>query len=447
MKFATTKLACVTFLALSSQFGCKERQASSLTNAGASQQSYGYTKEVIPFNRIPIDVIKRDEHLFQRNAWPIPSKVQKIQTYRDVPYGIRLIELEELAEFIRPGDIAVDFTPIDNPQNLVFESKIYKAAQNSDGDKQEDGDVGIRHMILVGLGEKGMSHAKLVVKKGRELCHIDSPDVMSDCKWESFMHFFRVETDETVRQKVQGISELLVSRTPAYDYDAFLFTDVYVKGVASVQRQMSQFAANQLKSLPPLYCSELPFTVYSLAMGRSLFETNFNMMDFAKQISEMKSEPIFADFVNDELMQQSLSAFVQQASTVPESVRPMIAGGIKQLLADGYVGYGMRYLVRKYYPSLVLPQHFMAAAISPEKIPGSRIVYIGSMELPSLTKNRAYFSSLVFETGKAAVNNYLQRVKNWWSQPAPGKDTGDFMLQSGEQEGASPAYIEPDYSR
>jgi hypothetical protein len=341
----------------------------------------------------------------------------------------------------------VDFTPIDNPQNLVFESKIYKAAQNSDGDKQEDGDVGIRHMILVGLGEKGMSHAKLVVKKGRELCHIDSPDVMSDCKWESFMHFFRVETDETVRQKVQGISELLVSRTPAYDYDAFLFTDVYVKGVASVQRQMSQFAANQLKSLPPLYCSELPFTVYSLAMGRSLFETNFNMMDFAKQISEMKSEPIFADFVNDELMQQSLSAFVQQASTVPESVRPMIAGGIKQLLADGYVGYGMRYLVRKYYPSLVLPQHFMAAAISPEKIPGSRIVYIGSMELPSLTKNRAYFSSLVFETGKAAVNNYLQRVKNWWSQPAPGKDTGDFMLQSGEQEGASPAYIEPDYSR
>jgi len=447
MKLASSKLACVTFLLLSSQSGCKERQASSLTNAGANQQSYGYTKEVIPFNRIPIDVIKRDEHVFQRNAWPVPSKVQKIQTYQDVSYGIRLIEPEELAEFVRPGDIAVDYTPIDNPQNLVFESKIYKAAQNSEGVKQDEGDVGIRHMILVGLGEKGMSHAKLVVKKGQELCHIDSPDVMSDCKWESFMHFFRVETDATVRQKVEGMSELLASRSSAYDYDAFLFTDVYVKGVASVQRQMSQFAANQLKSLPPLYCSELPFTVYSLALGRNLFETNFNMMDFAKQISDLKSEPKFSPFVNDELMQQSLSAFVQQASTVPESVRPMIAGGIKQLLADGYVGSGMRYMVRKYYPSLVLPQHFMAAAVSPEKIPGSRIVYIGSMELPSITKNRAYFSSLVFETGKAAVNNYLQRVKNWWNQPAPSRDTGDFMLQSGEQESESPAYIEPDYSR
>jgi hypothetical protein len=243
------------------------------------------------------------------------------------------------------------------------------------------------------------------------------------------------------------MSDLILSRPSAYDYDTFLFTDVYVKGVVSVQQQMSQFAAKKLRNLPPLYCSELPFTFYSLALGKDLFDTGFNMMDFAKQIADLKSEPEFAPFVNDELMQQSLTAFVQQASTVPENIRPMLAGGIKQLLANGYLGSGMRYLVRQYYPSLVLPQHFMAAAVSPEKVPGTRIVYIGSMEQPSVTKNRAYFSSLVYETGKAAVNNYLQRVRTWWNNTIPPKEAGDFMLQEGDNGGSAPAYLEPEYSR
>jgi hypothetical protein len=447
MKFVTYGFTSLAVLATLSQSGCKSRQSSSIKTTDVDGVEFAFTEEILPFNRIPLKVIERDTHIFQRHGWPIPPKIQPVQTYAGVAYGIRLIAEEDLAEFVRPGDIAVDYSPIDNPQNMVFESKIYKSGQMSEGNKQEEGDVGIRHMILVGLGEKGMNHAKLVVKRGQELCHIDSPDVMSDCKWEGFMHFFRVETDDETRAKVQGMSDLILSRPSAYDYDTFLFTDIYVKGVASVQQQMFQFANKKLRNLPPFYCSELPFTFYSLALGKNLFDTGFNMMDFAKQIADLKSEPKFAPFINDELMQQSLTAFVQQASTVPETVRPMLAGGIKQLLANGYVGSGMRYLVRQYYPSLVLPQHFMTAAVSPEKVPGTRIVYIGSMEQPSVTKNRAYFSSLVYETGKAAVNNYLQRVRTWWNSALPPKDNGDFMLHDADQEGSAPTYLEPDYSR
>ena len=46
MKFATKELACLALLALSSQFGCKERQPSSLKNAGAGQPAY---------HRLPIE--------------------------------------------------------------------------------------------------------------------------------------------------------------------------------------------------------------------------------------------------------------------------------------------------------------------------------------------------------------------------------------------------------
>jgi hypothetical protein len=447
MKFVNYGFAYLALMTVLPQSGCKSRQSSSIKNTDVNELAFGFTEEIIPFNRIPIKTIERDTEIFQRHGWPIPPKIQPVQTRAGVTYGIRLIAEEDLAEFVRPGDIAVDYSPIDNPQNMVFESKIYKSGQMSEGNKQEEGDVGIRHMILVGLGEKGMNHAKLVVKKGQELCHIDSPDVMSDCKWEGFTHFFRVETDDKTRAKIQAMSDLILSRPSAYDYDAFLFTDIYVKGVGSVNAHMSQFAAKKLRNLPPLYCSELPFTFYSLALGKNLFDTDFNMMDFAKQIADLKSEPKFAPFVNDELMQQSLTAFVQQASTVPENMRPLLAGGIKQLLANGYVGSGMRYLVRQYYPSLVLPQHFMAAAVSPEKITGSRIVYIGSMEQPSVTKNRAYFSTLVYETGKAAVNNYLQRVRTWWNSALPPKDNVDFTLHDADQEGSAPTYLEPDYSR
>jgi hypothetical protein len=181
-------------------------------------------------------------------------------------------------------------------------------------------------------------------------------------------------------------------------------------------------------------------------MGRNMLETNFNMMDFAKQISDMRSEQKFAPFVKNELMQQSLSAFVLGASTVPESVRPIISGGIRQLLSDGYMGGSLRYLVKRYYPSLVLPQHFMLAAISPEKVPGARVVYIGSIEEPAVDKNRAYFSTLIQETGRIAIANYLQRVKDWWKNPPPDEDNSNLNLNGDGLDGVKPSYLEPDYS-
>lgn len=439
LSFLTTAVGVVVLGA------CKGREVSRAKDVDSSRFRYGYTAEVIPFNRLPLSRLKADEEVFAKYGWDLPTRVEIVQKYENSDYGIRVIDEDELARFIRPGDIAVDYSPIDDPKKMVFQSKLIKTMQKSSGDNPEQGDIGVSHMVLVGLGEQGMSHAKLVTKMGSKLCHIDSPEVMSDCKWEGFTHFFRVETEQVIRDRVTAIADLITSRPAPYNYDAFLFTDVYVKGITSLQRHLAQFSAKKVTSLPPFYCSELPFTIYSLAMDKNLLETNFNLMDFAKQISDLRSEPKFAPFVHDEVMQQSLSAFVQQASTVPDSIRPMLTGGIRQLLTDGYIGDGMRMLVKKYYPPLVLPQHFMLAAKSPERVSGSRIIYIGSLEQKEAQKDTAYFSTLVVETGKVAVKNYLERVKAWWySVPAPS-DSANLNLNGNGTEDQGPQYLEPEY--
>ncbi len=447
MKFINPRSCIPCLIFLSAVLSCKERSAAVSRQSSYENLTVGYATEVVPFNRLPLDRLKADEEIFRRNGWQLPKETKVIQTHNGVDYGIRVISPDELKTFVSDGDIAVDYDPIHDPNNLVRESKLIGIQQKSAGEKVEQEEIGLNHLILVRLGEKGMSHAKMVVTRGGRLCHVDSPESMSDCGWDSYTHFFRVETTPSVRKSVFNMIDVLKVRETSYDYDSFLYTDIYVKGVPSFQSRMTKLNESKSSKLPPLYCSELPFSIYSLALGRNMLETNFNMMDFAKQISDMRSEPRFAPFVNNELMQQSLSAFVLGASTVPESVRPIISGGIKQLLSNGYMGGSLRYLVKKYYPSLILPQHFMLAAISPEKVPGARVVYIGSIEGPTVEKNRAYFSTLIQETGRVAIANYLQRVKDWWKNPPPAEDDSNLNLDGAQLDSVKPSYIEPDYSR
>ena len=427
---------------------CKQRPSSGLTGYDQPDDSFEYAQEIIPYNRLPLSALSRDEKLFAERRWPLPDRVQEIQTRDGQRFGLRIIEESELKKYVFPGDVALDYTPIGDPKDVLFNYKLGQKYLKSEGQVTQQEAVGINQMILVGLGEKGMSHAKLVVESGNRLCHVDSPSVMSDCNWEGFLHFFRVDVEDVVKARVGYAAKLMNERPSSYDYDAFLYTDVYVKGVSSVGEKFGGFERGTLASLPPLYCSELPFTLYSIALGKNMFETNFNLIDFAQQIAELKSEPRFSPYVNKENMQQSLSAFVQQASTVPEGMRPMLTTGIKQLLTDGYVGSSMRYMVRKYYPPLVLPQHFMLAAQSPEKVPGVRIVYIGSIEQPGAKRTDGYYSSMLYETGKAAVNNYMQRVKDWWNGSPSGKvpEADSLQLHGGDLNDA-PSYLEPRYAK
>jgi hypothetical protein len=447
MKFSVQIFSVFALGVLSGVVSCKGRVPGVSRQSGHESLTLGYTKEVVPFNRLPMERLRADEEIFRRNRWQLPSETRVVQTHNGVDYGIRIINPEDLKSIVWDGDIAVDYDPIYDPNMVVRESKLNDIAQKSAGEKPTQEDVGLNHLILVRLGEKGMSHAKMVVSRNGKRCHLDAPESMSDCNWDSLTHFFRVEAPTDVRKSVSHMLDLLSMRTTSYDYDSFLYTDIYVKGVPSFQSRMTKLKESSSTKLPPLYCSELPFSIYSLAMGRNMLETNFNMMDFAKQISDLRSEQKFAPFVNNELMQQSLSAFVLGASTVPESVRPIISGGIKQLLSNGYMGGSLRYLVKRYYPALVLPQHYMLAAISPEKVPGARIVYIGSIENPSMEKNRAYFSTLIQETGRLAITNYLQRVKDWWKNPPPPEDDSNLQLNDVDIDRVKPSYLEPDYSR
>jgi hypothetical protein len=446
MKIASVISFMLPIAFLSVGLSCKERSTAVSRQSSKEKLSVGYTKEVVPFNRLPMDRLKADEEIFLRNGWQLPSETRFVQTHNGVDYGIRIINPEDLKRFVLEGDIAVDYDPIYDPNMVVRESKLNDIAQKSAGEKPTAEDVGLNHLILVRLGEKGMTHAKMVVSRNGKLCHLDSPESMSDCNWDTYTHFFRVETTPEVRKSVFNLIDVLKVRTSSYDYDSFLYTDIYIKGVPAFQNRMTTFKERKSDKLPPLYCSELPFSIYSLAMGRNMIETNFNLMDFAKQISDLRSEQKFAPFVNNEVMQQSLSAFVLGAPTVPESVRPIISGGIKQLLSNGYMGGSLRYLVKRYYPSLVLPQHFMLAAISPEKVPGARVVYVGSIENTSVERNRAYFSTLIQETARVAINNYLQRVKDWWKNPPPPEDDSQLQLNGADMDNVKPSYLEPEYS-
>ena len=427
--------------------GCKSRAQSRLKSDGDMDSSFEFAQEIIPFNRLPLTAIDRDRKIFLDRDWPLPERTQGIQTRKGEPFGLRIIDQSELQKYILPGDIALDYTPIVDPRDIVFDHKVGQKYVKSEGQGTGQEKTDLNHMILVGLGENGMSHAKLVVESHGRLCHVDAPDVMSDCSWEGFLHFFRVDVDHTVKTRVAQLAKIMMDRPSSYQYDAFLYTDVYVKGVSKVASQISSFEAQTTKSLPPLYCSELPFTLYSVAMGKNLFETNFNLIDFAQQIAALKSEPKFAPFVSKEIMQQSFSAFIQQASTVPESVRPMLTTGVKQMLADGYIGTGMRYLVRNYYPPLVLPKHFMLAAQSPEKLPGTRIVYIGSIEQPGPKRTRGYYSSMIYSIGQASVGNYMTRVQEWWNGSPPPSGTGGSLQLNSETPEEAPTYLEPQYPK
>jgi len=426
---------------------CKQRNNSSEKYVEGTDFLTEFAQEVIPYNRLPINVLREDESLFKSHDWALPPDVQKIQNYKGTDYGIRLISPNDFWKYVKPGDIALDYVPIVDPKDIVLEGKMGRIEQKSTGEKPEQEDIGLNHMILVGLGEQGMSHAKLVMDRGGKLCHVDSPDVMSDCNWDGYAHFFRVDVDESVKDKVADMARTIFKRRPSYDYDSFLYTDVYVKGVSSVDATRKLFEAGKLAKFPPLYCSELPFTLYSVAMGHNLFETNFNLIDFSEQIAALKSEPKFAPYVDQKIMQQSFAAFVQQASTVPENLRPMLNAGIKQMLADGYIGGGMRYMIRKYYPPVVLPRHFMMAAREPEKVPGTRVVYIGSIENPSVKRDNRYYSTMIYAVGKNAINNYLQRVREWWSSPVAPDSMEESTLQlNSVPTDNGPTYLEPKYS-
>ena len=89
----------------------------------------------------------------------------------------------------------------------------------------------------------------------------------------------------------------------------------------------------------------------------------------------------------------------------------------------------------------------MLAAQSPEKVPGARIVYIGSIEQPGPKRTRGYYSSMIYSIGKASVDNYMTRVKEWWNGSPPPSGTGGSLQLNGENPEEAPIYLEPQYPK
>lgn len=445
MSFQGVRIALAGSIILGFQSaGCKPRtEAAKIASAEGYEGAVEFEKEVIPFNRVPMERMKADEDIYRAKGWRFPAKTE-VQTHEGKAYGIRVIDPEDLELFVRPGDIAVDYSTIADLRLLKFEDKVHASGRKAEtGDAKENE---VDDYVLIVLGEQGMSHAKMVVEDKGKICHIDSPSIMSDCDWDGYQHFFRVDVSEEDAKNAANMAKNLMFHATGdkrIDYDSLLVTDIYTKGFAAIDRVVKKALEDDKVPLPAMYCSELPFVFHSVVAGKPIFTHGYNLIEFVEQIAAFRNVPAFSSFVSNESMQKNLVAFIQQASTVNESMRPILTTGVRQLLADGAVGSSLRFMAKQFYPSVIFPKNYMIAAKDPKSLPGSRIVYIGSIETKTQRRDAQYYSTMISNVSKSVYESYLDQVRRWWNGKDPAADGSmddqggaDASGDSDEDEGA-----------
>lgn len=421
MRFFFKKtIAAYALATMVCQMGCKPRTDSSLASQEENYKGAAdFQKEVIPYNRVQMDRMTSDEDTFGKKGWRFPPQTE-VQKYDGKSYGLRVIDPQNLDLFVRPGDIAVDYVVLSDISGSMFDSKVEDARRKVVAGEEKPGSED--EYILIMLGEQGMTHAKMVVEDNGKICHLDSPSDMSGCDWSGYKHFFRVDTSEENAEKAANMAKKLSNNALATNriiYDSLLVTDIYTKGFSSVDKTIKKALEDDKAAIPPMYCSEFPFVLHSVVAGKPIFTRGYNLIEFAEQIAGLKSVPEFRSYVSNENMQKNLIAFIQQASAVSETMRPVLTTGVRQLLSEGVMGTSLRYLAKQFYPSVVFPKNYMIAAKDPQALPGSRIVYIGSLETKAPIRNAAYYSTMLSNVSSSVYQTYLERVRNWWTGKGP----------------------------
>ncbi len=224
--------------------------------------------EPIPFNSMPISQLNEEAKQVFAGGTP-PPVVQVSHSKGGVPHGVRYLQTQrDIAKYIRPGDVFVAFIPMtkdtDDPMMLV---------------------------------QHGMYHAGLVISNklgGKDLffpnvdgqpflCHFDTTAGYdpSGCTFDGPTHFFRINADSPTYAKALNWTSKIFGNW-SYDY---LF-----QLNAAETKDVTKLAANiSTQTKPSFYCSELPFSVHSLALGKPIFRPT-TIGDILDEFNNFRSE-------------------------------------------------------------------------------------------------------------------------------------------------------------
>ena len=258
------KIVNLTLLTTLLSLSCSKKQEASHTKADFPVNQAKIPVEVYPFNSLPIDhLLEEAENYFRNDILP-PIVPVEVLAEGQRPHAIRLIRSHlEIAKYIKAGDVFVSYEPV-----------IKANAKPMD--------------IL----QKGMPHAGIVVKNrqgGRDLlfpqkdnedfiCHLDTSSGWdpSGCIFEGSNHFFRIENSDP-QESLDRIVDITNAVFDNWTYDPLFNLDL--KTEKDLQAMISKIENG---SKTNLYCSELPYTLHSVAQERIIFEPT----TFGKTIEE-----------------------------------------------------------------------------------------------------------------------------------------------------------------
>jgi WD40 repeat protein len=222
-----------------------EKEKTEKSKAERDKEGLAYFKENIPYNSFPMGLVPENQ-----------KKDYTSLSHHNNRGIVALHSVEELNKCLEPGDVIVYFrSTVDRPST---------------------------HNLLTHV-QKGTTHAAVVMKDASgKFYHLDSPEGYGGpynfsgpfhiVKLRKDGQRFKKEERESLLKKLIQTAEKIKGK---YKYDPSLKTDIYTRGVEegrglSESDQFKKGCESVCKSIeggqcPPQYCSELVYTLYSLA--------------------------------------------------------------------------------------------------------------------------------------------------------------------------------------
>ncbi|MBQ49985.1 MAG: hypothetical protein CMP10_21575 [Zetaproteobacteria bacterium] len=412
--------------------GCDKINPFSETDNGLAYLDVKLPKEPVPLNSLPISVLEREAEGFFDGV-PLPPIVKAPHDTDKEEYGIRYIQNNhDIMKYVQPGDVFVNFHWVE------------KSEQN-----------------LMRVLQKGQTHAGIVIENktgGRDLyfpqengekfiCHLDTSSGWdpSGCLFSDETHFFRIEGEATDKDVLYFAEKVFEN----WKYDPGFNLDI------GSDSQVSKLTADiEAGKASNLYCSELPYTLHSVANQQLLYEPE-TFGEILSRFNEFRSsyDDLYSASFNDDASVTGIIKYF--VGFLPENTNTLLDNS----------------LVRKFVSTAIKNPNGMTARLSgvagkklasmwgfldQSSIDGSGVHYIGSyvpiyrnismptdfkdqlekinQKLPAYTKVLADFMKDHEEVKdivvpeKKGFGRKVSRVFRWVSAKREGADT-DFKNQ------------------
>lgn len=352
---------------------CKQRNSGQDLQATAVIPPPKLIAEPYPINRLPLSLLKEDENNFFANSHQIVPPILFVQKdAQGVDYGIRYMTAQSAQKYLLPGDISVVFTP------LTTKSDAGEIIQG-----------GMRHAQIIFENARrtpdgALDYYVFPGDRDTKYCHIDSPEYMSGCAYET-QHFFRVidQGPSRIGKTPEELAVELYRKGQLFkNYDDSFKTDVFTSGC---ERTCQDIISG---NCPQMYCSELPFTLFSIVKADKtpLFD-GILIRDVLAALERLKDTQMFPSLNSFESARKGLTEYIANhgASTLSDPVKQQLNQVINLLLKKVYkIGTPAENMAADLQASIfekmagkkVPPSAFMKEALKPNRV----IVYLGSID-------------------------------------------------------------------